>query len=120
MLRPFSILWFAAIVNIVVAEPILQRRNNTSCVCPPFDLGYFPLAPSSGLVGGRLHCIYPDTSRCLYNPVRNISYYQDTMNLITLLFRRRVVLYASMPTRVFALLPHPGGYVLPQTWANTA
>jgi len=53
------------ISRIVVTEPILDRREN--CVCPAFDLGSYPLAPSSGRVGNMLHCIYPDTSRCLYN-----------------------------------------------------
>jgi hypothetical protein len=78
MFRLFTVLWIVMTSRIVVTEPILERRNN--CGCPPFDLLAFPLAPSSGLVGSTLHCIYPDTSRCLYNAVRHLCHQRGTQD----------------------------------------
>ena len=68
MHRLFALLLAAVVSTVVHTEPILEGRNY--CRCPSFDRGFFPLAPSSGVVNGKLHCIYPDTSRCLYSTVR--------------------------------------------------
>ena len=61
----------SVVLATVVSGGPLDRR--APCSCPEFDLGFFPLSPSSDTVGSVLRCYYPYLSRCLYSTVSRPS-----------------------------------------------
>ena len=56
----------------VVSSATLERR--APCVCPLTDSDFYPLAPSSSVVGSVLRCVYPLVSRCEYDQVSSTSF----------------------------------------------